>query len=151
MRFIHVRINKPYVKDVLGLFGPFAISSIFGSLVITPVIFRLLISRGFVFPGTSYALSAGYASYQLIYVGLTAGIGLVGGLITTFLSVCDKDYFGLASNGRIYENDFGLYDLGKGSKFLQALPATNSITPTPADQLIVGESQSGLIKSGVLI
>jgi hypothetical protein len=151
MRFIHVRINRNNVKDVLGLFGPFAISSIFGSLVVTPALLQLYYSRGFSFPNSSYTLSAGYASYQLIYVGLTAGIGLVGGLITALLSICDKDYFGLASNSRIYENDFGLYDLAKSSKSLQALPATNSITPTPADQLIVGDSQSGLVKSGVLI
>lgn len=47
--------------------------------------------------------------WQLIYVGISAAIGLVGGVITGLICLCDKDYFGLATNSRFFENDFGLY------------------------------------------
>lgn len=38
MRMIHVKINKEFVKDTLGLFGPFFISAVIGSLVVTPAV-----------------------------------------------------------------------------------------------------------------
>jgi hypothetical protein len=151
MRVIHVKINKSYVKDVLGLFGPFTIASLLGSLVVTPAVLNVYYNKGLTFPYTSTLVPKDYAGYQLIYVGLSAGIGLVGGLFTSIFSLCDKDYFALASNSRIFLNEFGLYDLGVASKSLQVLPASNVITPTPADQVLVGDSQSGLVKSGVLI
>jgi hypothetical protein len=126
MRVIHVRINRDNVKDVLGLFGPFAIASILGSFVVTPSVLTFYYNRGYTFPfSNKITIPSNYAGYQLIYVGLSAGIGLVGGLLTSIFNICDKDYFALASNSRIYLNDFGLYDLGKASKSLQALPAHN--------------------------
>jgi hypothetical protein len=36
MSFIHPKLNKNNLYDVLGLFGPFAIASILGSLVVVP-------------------------------------------------------------------------------------------------------------------
>lgn len=104
MRTIHVRVNKNYVKDVLGLFGPFAIASIIGSLVVLPSAVIVLYNRDHRFPFTSGSIPYSLAGYQLIYVGLSAGIGLGGGILAGLLSLCDREYFALASNSRIFLN-----------------------------------------------
>ena len=151
MRVLHVKINKNNVKDVLGLFGPFCIASIIGSLVVVPSIISVYNTRSITFPFTNVVPPIEYAGYQLIYVGLSAGIGLVGGLLTSLMSICDKDYFALASNSRIFLNEFGLYDLGEASKSQQALPPPGSaLNPleTPGLQL---ESQQVLNRTGALI
>lgn len=138
MRVLHVKINKNNVKDVLGLFGPFCIASIIGSLIVVPSVISIYNTRSITFPFTDIVPPFEYAGYQLIYVGLSAGIGLVGGLITSLFSICDKDYFALASNSRIFLNEFGLYDLGETSKSQQVLPAPGSaLNPleTPGLQL----------------
>jgi uncharacterized membrane protein len=36
MAFIHPKLNRTNLYDVLGLFGPFAIAAILGSLVVVP-------------------------------------------------------------------------------------------------------------------
>ena len=90
MRLAHVKINKNNVKDVLGLFGPFAISSILGSLVVAPSVISVYYNKGVNFPLTIESVPKDLAGYQLIYVGLSAGIGLVCGLLTVLLSICDK-------------------------------------------------------------
>lgn len=104
MRALHVKINKNNVKDVLGLFGPFFWSAFLGSFVVTPAVVATYYNKGINFPFTTTPPPFSLAAYQLIYVGITAGIGLVGGLFTGIFNVCDKDYFALASNSRIFEN-----------------------------------------------
>lgn len=158
MRVLHVKINKNNVKDVLGLFGPFCISSLIGSLVIVPSTLIVYYNRGQKFPFANIAIPYSMAGYQLIYVGISAGIGLAGGLITSITSICDKDAFALASNSRIFLNEFGLYDLGEASKSRQALPpptyqnVTQTPTPTPnGDQYYAGDSQQGLTNPGAMI
>lgn len=161
MRVIHVRINRTNVKDVLGLFGPFCISSLIGSMVIVPSALAVYYNRGIAFPFTNTAVPISLAGYQLIYVGISAGIGLGGGLFTSLMSCCDRDYFALASNSRIFLNEFGLYDLGEVSKSRQilpmagtpiheALPTIAGNTPN-ANQYYVADSQQALQKSGNLI
>ncbi len=87
----------------MGLFGPFAIASILGSFVVTPSVLTAYYNRGYVFPfSDTITIPSNYAGYQLIYVGLSAGIGLAGGLLTSIFNICDKDYFALASNSRMY-------------------------------------------------
>lgn len=130
MRVIHVKINKNNVKDVLGLFGPFCIASLIGSMVVVPSVLNVYFNKGIALPFTNVIPPSPLAGYQLIYVGLSAGIGLVGGLFTALLSICDKDYFALASNSRMFLNEFGLYDLGEASKSSSALPPPGS-APVP--------------------
>lgn len=161
MRVIHVKVNKNSVKDVLGLFGPFAIASLIGSLVITPSALIVYYNRGETFPFADIAIPYPLAAYQLIYVGITAGIAMVAGAFSGLTSSCDKDSFALASNSRFFLNEFGLYDLGEASKSRQVLPPpsyqqlaadnqTPGQTPTPAgDQYYAGESQQGLVNPGV--
>lgn len=45
MRTMHVKINKNNVKDTLGLFGPFTIASIIGSLIVLPSAVIVLYNR----------------------------------------------------------------------------------------------------------
>lgn len=113
MRVIHVKVNNKNVTDTLGLFGPFFISAIFGSFIVTPCILAAYYNRGQGFAFDSgVPIPLAVMGYQLVYLGLSAGIGLAGGLLTSIFSICDKDYFALASNSRIFLNEFGLYDLG---------------------------------------
>lgn len=105
MRTIHIRVNKNTVKDVVGLFGPFLIAAFLGSIVVVPsaIVYYHNKDEGFPF-APNIQVPANLAGYQLIYAGLSAGIGLGGGLFASLLSVCDTDYFALASNSRIFEN-----------------------------------------------
>lgn len=155
MRVIHVRINVNNVKDVVGLFGPFAIASLLGSLVVTPSALSVMYNRSITFPFNNVVPPQNYASYQLIYVGITIAIGIIGGLVTILMSICDGEFFALASNSRVFINEFGLFDLGEGAKSLNVLPlnkkGTVAALPTDKNFLTVGESQQALNKSGALI
>jgi hypothetical protein len=51
-----------------------------------------------------------YAPYQLIYVGLSAGIGLGGGIVAAIFNCLDDDHYVLAKNTRIFDEKSGLYD-----------------------------------------
>lgn len=154
MRVIHVKINAKNVVDTLGLFGPFFISSLFGSLIVTPSLLISSYNRGVGFGFNSgLPVPLSLAGYQLIYLGISAGIGLAGGLLTSLLSICDKDYFALASNSRIYLNEFGLFDLGEASKSTQVLPPpSRTAIPLNPNQIYVGQdSNQGLNKSANLL
>ena len=48
-------------------------------------------------------------AYQLIYAGVSAGIGLGGGVLAGIFCRFDNDKFGLLANARFFINDFGLY------------------------------------------
>lgn len=131
MRAIHVKMNKNHIKDVLGLFGPFFWSAFLGSFVVTPAVVATYYNKGINFPFTTTSPPLHLAGYQLIYVGITVGIGLVGGVITGLFNLCDNDYFALASNSRVYENEFGLFDLGEVHK-------SRSLLPTPGTTHVPG-------------
>ena len=109
MRVLHPRINKNAIYDYLGLFGPFFISAFLGAFVVAPSAIIWYSNHGIINNsiGTSYFYSL--AGWQLVYVGISLGIGIGSGLLVGIFGCCDREYFGLASNSRIYENDFGLY------------------------------------------
>lgn len=151
MRVIHVKINKNNVKDVLGLFGPFCIASILGSLVVVPAVLAVYYNRGITFPFTNTTIPLHLIGYQLIYVGISAGIGLVGGLFVSLTNLCDKDYFALASNSRMFLNEFGLYDLGEASKSEQILlPPGKAPNPLLTPGFQASESQQ-VLRTGALV
>lgn len=111
MNTIHKVVNRKYVKDVIGLFGPFFISALIGSVVVVPAVLTYYYNKNEGFPfAPTVPVPRNLAAYQLIYAGLSAGIGLGGGIVTSILSTCDSDYYSLASNHRIFNTDFGLYD-----------------------------------------
>ena len=109
-RVVNKYINKEYVFDSMGMFGSFFISSLLGSLLITPVVLAWYSNIGEVSTGTGYVIPQSLVGWQLIYVAISIAIGVAGGLVAGLLCFFDKDYFGLASNLRIFSNSFGLFD-----------------------------------------
>lgn len=109
MRTLHPRINKNNIYDTLGLFGPFLISAFIGSIIIAPSTIIWYHNHNITKNGIAQPYPFSLAGWQLVYAGISAALGLGGGLFAGILSICDKNYFGLASNSRMFENDFGLY------------------------------------------
>lgn len=56
MRKVHVIVNQRTVKDVLGMFGPFAISAIIGSFVVAPSILSVYYANDTPIPYTNGGL-----------------------------------------------------------------------------------------------
>ena len=93
MQTLHRLINRNYVYDSLGLFGPFFINSLMGSLVVAPAMLDRLratdtkadfnLSVGF------YTPSVETIGFQLVYVGVSFGIGFLSGLFTGLVSMCE--------------------------------------------------------------
>lgn len=109
MRVLHPRINRNTIYDYLGLFGPFFISAFLGAFVVAPAALIRYHKHGIIPQSIGVSYYYSLAGWQLVYVGISLGIGIGSGLFVGLLGCCDRDYFGLASNSRIYENDFGLY------------------------------------------
>lgn len=117
MRPIHRRINRNYMYDVLGLFVPFLICALLGSLVVPCAVLAWNYNQGI----ENQAIKQGYSNgswvgydkseivYQLVYAGVSAGIGLAGGALSGLACRWGSDTFGLAANARIFINNFGLY------------------------------------------
>lgn len=112
MNRIQKKINKNNLYDVLGLFGPFIISAILGSIVVPIMTLHIYYNQqnsdieykkifGTVFPFT-------LIPYQLIYPGISAAFGLIGGALSGILCRMEKDTFGFMTSGRYFINDFGL-------------------------------------------
>ena len=94
MRTIHKSINKNYVKDAMGLFGPFFLSALIGTMVVVPAVINYGSQVGNKFPTTNATepspdMTSSYAGWQLIFVGISIAIGIVSGLITGLLTVFD--------------------------------------------------------------
>lgn len=102
MRTAHLKINSTSIVDYMGLFGPFLISAFLGSFVVTPAALAYYYNRGTAHPSTAASYPFTLMGWQLIYVGISAAIGLAGGIITGLICICDKDYFGLATNSRFF-------------------------------------------------
>ena len=58
---------------------------------------------------TSYTPSVETIGFQLVYVGVSFGIGLISGILTGLFSSCEKDKFGLLANSRFFRRDYSLY------------------------------------------
>lgn len=109
MKKIHPIVNKTYIYDCMGLLGPILLSSLLGSAVVTPLCLLWYYQNDY----RNIGIAAGYpislVGWQLIYVAVSIGIGIVAGVVTGLACHYDKEYFGLASNARLFENHFGLY------------------------------------------
>lgn len=110
MRTLHVKINKNYVYDTLGLLGPFFIASFLGSFVIIPSVMAYYYNNGISMPGVEELVPENLPGWQLTFVGITVGVAAGAGLLCGVISLCDKDSYALASNSRFFMNIFGLYD-----------------------------------------
>lgn len=90
MRVLHPKINKNTIYDYLGLFGPFFISAFLGAFVVAPSAILWYPNNGII-PGsigTSYYYTL--AGWQLVYVGISLGIGIGSGLLVGILGCCDR-------------------------------------------------------------
>lgn len=110
MRTVHISINKKFVKDTMGLFGPFLLSAFLGSFVVVPSALIYFYNNDTEVPGLGTKVPSYLAGWQLVYVGISAGIGLGGGIFTGLMCICDKDRYGLAHNHRYFDNDYGLWE-----------------------------------------
>lgn len=110
MRTIHKAINKTFVKDAMGLFGPFLLSALLGTMVVTCSVLAYAYNHDETLPvDGSPTVPDNFVGWQLVYVGISAGIGLAAGLLTALLSKCGKNELGLASNHRYFSYDYGLW------------------------------------------
>lgn len=115
MRTLHLKINKSFVYDNLGLYGPFLISSLLGSFVLAPALLLYYANNNVNFLSIGNTYPYQLAGWQLTYVGVSAGTGIVCGLVCgLFSACCDKDYYMLASNSRYFLDEFGLYNPDEG-------------------------------------
>lgn len=103
-------INNEYIYDSLGLFGPFLLSAFLGSFVVTPIVLAYYSYSGTFVRGVGSSLPIPLIGWQLIYVGITAGIALVAGLLSALLCWCNSTAsFDLGSGFLMLSSDFGLY------------------------------------------
>ena len=93
MKTIHKAINKNYVKDAMGLFGPFFLSALIGSMVVVPAVINHGAIVGNKFPtinatDPSPDMTSSFAGWQLIFGGISIAIGIVSVIITGLLYLC---------------------------------------------------------------
>lgn len=113
MQTLHKVINRNYIYDSLGLFGPFLISSFIGSFVVAPAILDRYVldpAKGnFNIQYTNNTPSVDTVGFQLVYVGISFGIGLLSGVLAGVVSLCERDHFALFANSRFFRRDYSLY------------------------------------------
>jgi len=83
-------LNKRHIYDSLGLFGPILMVSILGTIVVAPIVifcnyYYELVPNGF--DGVKID-NSGVAGWVLIYAGISAGIGLISGMINSTILRC---------------------------------------------------------------
>ena len=89
MRTIHKSINKTFVKDAMGLFGPFMVSALLGSMVVVCSVLAYAYDNDEELPVVGDPkVPDNLVGWQLVYVGISAGIGLGGGLLAAIFSKC---------------------------------------------------------------
>ena len=112
MRTLHDYINRNYIYDSLGLFGPFLLNAFVGSFIVAPSILdRYLLdpsAGNFNVSFQNHNISQSTVGYQLVYVGISFAIGALSGLFTGLISRCDNSKFGLYSNALFFRQDFSL-------------------------------------------
>jgi hypothetical protein len=131
--FDRLLVNRTYIRDSMGLFGPFLMSAIGGSMVVAPSVLTYFYNRNKLSPGLYYLSlpSANLydfhlAGWQLVYVGVSAGIGLGAGIFSGLLSLLDSNSFGLFNDSRMFEDDFGLFTDESNPNYLTLAPQPNT-------------------------
>lgn len=109
MRVIHPRINRTNDIDHLGLFGPILINSILGGLVLAPAFFQAFYASGLQPSNfTATITTVDVMKYQLAYIGVAAGTGLVFGLLVGIVTVSSRSKNYDFKYNKIINEDFGL-------------------------------------------
>lgn len=83
-------MNNSHIFDAIGLFGSFFVVGLFGTLLVAPIVIKSFqvygLSNGAL---NNLAISSSSeASWVLIYVGISSGIGLICGMINATLMRC---------------------------------------------------------------
>lgn len=104
MRTLHLKINKEFTYDALGLFGPFLIASFLGSFVVTPSVLSYYLNLKVIVPTMGVLVPLNLPGWSLVFTGVTVGSALVSGIFCGLLSICDRDFYGLGSNSRYFAN-----------------------------------------------
>jgi len=81
LRIIHPRINRNSSIDHLGLFGPILINAILGGLVLAPALFQTYTDIPFSPDSLGSINSSLPQKYELAFIGIAAGTGIVFGLL----------------------------------------------------------------------
>ena len=112
MQTLHHYINRNYIYDSLGLFGPFLLNALAGSFVVAPSILdRYLLdpsAGNFNVSFQNHNIVQSTVGYQLVYVGVSMAIGALSGIFTGLISRCDDTDDGLYSNALFFRHDFSL-------------------------------------------
>lgn len=86
---VMVRVNKEHARDILGLFGPFLVVGVFGVVVLAPIVLISLANLGLVTgPMNGTVVGTSSASWVLIYAGISAGMGLITGMVVSTVVRC---------------------------------------------------------------
>lgn len=94
----------------MGIFGPVLICSVLGGLGLSPALYQSYINQSTISSGLGSAVSnSQIINYQLAYIGIAAGSGLVFGWIAGLLSICFRNPTDDFEFKKIVNTDFGLY------------------------------------------
>lgn len=110
LQVIHPRINKTSSIDHTGMLGPILICSVIGGLVLAPSFYQSFYSLG----STNVLLGAPVTNtdimaFELAYIGIAAGTGIVTALFAGLLSLIFRDETSDNSFTKLVSSDFGLY------------------------------------------
>ena len=90
LKVVHPRINRRLTYDHLGIFGPILICSVIGGLGLSPAMYQVYWNRDTMASslGSGVKIDSDLQiHYQLVYIGVAAGTGIVAGLIAGLLSL----------------------------------------------------------------
>jgi len=110
LQILHPRLNQSRGVDHLGIFGPILICSIFGGLMVSPVMFKAYMSIGTNSSNLgSQITDASSVFYQLVYLGFSAiiasGSGILAGLAVFKFRDNDTDF----ALDKLVSADFGIF------------------------------------------
>jgi ammonia channel protein AmtB len=100
-------LNKHHAHDMLGLFGSFLIVAIIGAIAVAPIILKSFLNYTIVTsPMNSVSIvQANLPEWALIYVGISAGIGLITGMIiSTIIRCCSGSEKRFGDNNLFIQN-----------------------------------------------
>jgi len=112
LEVVHPRINRNATLDHMGIFGPILICSVLGGLGLSPALYQsfmdLSLNQNNL--GNILVTDSQIMKYQLVYIGIAAGSGLVFGWIAGLLSICFRNPADDFEFKKIINTDFGLYN-----------------------------------------
>jgi hypothetical protein len=123
LQVINPKLNRKHSNDNLGIFGPILTCSIFGAWVLAPILNQIYYSIG------SNLLELGgvitnieLLSYQLSTLGISAGVAMISGIISGFLSYLFRTSENDFQLNKLVSNDYGIFRHEEGLEPLEEAP-----------------------------